>query len=97
MKMNKALTKKVTELHSQGYDGDFSLDQNQQLVCIQNNHVFLKESIAIKLVDQIYDRLFNHYKYLYVVESDSGERGILLLNYVHFDAICGSGADNMVN
>jgi hypothetical protein len=95
--MNKALTKRVTELHNQGYDGDFSLNQNQQLVCVQNNHVFLKESIAIKLVDQIYDKLFNQYKYLYVVESDSGERGILLLNYIHFEAILGFNAQNLVN
>lgn len=96
-KINQALTKRVTELHNKGYDRDFCLTANHQLFCVQNNHVFIKESASIKLIDQIYDRLFNHYKYLHVVESDNGERGILLLNFIHFDAVSEHGCVSPVN
>ena len=85
--INRELTKRVTELHGKGYDRDFCLTESHQLFCVQNNHIFNNESASVKLIDQIYDKLFHQYKYLYIVESDSGERGILLLNFVHFDAI----------
>jgi len=95
--INRELTKRVTELHDKGYDRDFCLTANHQLFCVQNSNIFNIETASIKLIDHIYDKLFQQYKYLYVVESDSGEKGILLLNFIHFDAISANKDPAQVN
>ncbi|MFD0764610.1 hypothetical protein ACFQZI_07075 [Mucilaginibacter lutimaris] len=91
-KANRALTKRVTELHRKGYDHDFVLTPAFQLFCLQNNYVFIMESTSVTLVDQVYDDFFGQYKYVYVVESECGEKGILLLDFIHFGAIAQSSS-----
>jgi hypothetical protein len=87
LRMSTALTRRVAELHARGYDHDFSLTGNQQLFCVQTSNVYLPEATSVKLIDQAYDHLYKHYKYIHAVESDSGERGILLLSFIHFQAL----------
>lgn len=82
--MNNFLTRRVVELHQQGYCCDFIVLRDRRFFCVQHNLVHDKGLIRIELVDIAYDKLHRQYKYLYSIDTCSGERGILLLNFLYF-------------
>jgi len=85
-RINNALTRRVAQLHHQGYGFDFGISGNQELFCMQDNRSFTRDALSITLVDQVYDKLFKQFKYVHTVEAESGEKGILLINFIHLGA-----------
>ncbi|WDF55644.1 hypothetical protein [Mucilaginibacter sp. KACC 22063] len=82
--INRLLTKRLNQLHNEGYIYDFALNNDKAILCIQNNCRVAKNSFSVKLIDQVYDQLFNNYKYIHTIETDAGEKGILLLPEIYF-------------
>ncbi|HEK19420.1 MULTISPECIES: hypothetical protein [unclassified Mucilaginibacter] len=86
-RVSSTLTSRLTQLHSEGYIYDFALKSKNTVMCLQSNAVADKTSFTVKLVDQIYDQLCNNYQYIHVIETDCGEKGILMLPEIYFDKI----------
>ena len=87
IRIKNGLTRRVAELHGRGYGFDFSVSGNKQFLCLQNNMVFINEAISVTLVDQVYDKLSRQFKYIHTVETDTGQKGILLLNHILFGGL----------
>jgi hypothetical protein len=81
-KLNFLLTRRVIELHGQGYDHDFLVSGGRHLICLQNNKNFNVEDVNIKVVDQGYDQLSHNFKYIHTIDTGSGERGMLLADEI---------------
>jgi hypothetical protein len=81
-KLNFLLTRRVIELHGQGYDHDFLVSGGRHLICLQNNKNFNVEDVNIKVVDQGYDQLSHNFKYIHTIDTGSGERGMLLTDEI---------------
>jgi len=81
-KLNFLLTRRVIELHGQGYDHDFLVSGGRHLICLQNNKNFNVEDVNIKVVDQGYDQLSHNFKYIHTIDTASGERGMLLTDEI---------------
>ncbi len=77
-KLNFLLTRRVIELHGQGYDHDFLVAGGRHLICLQNNRNFNVEDVNIKVVDQGYDQLSRSFKYVHTIDTGNGERGVLI-------------------
>ncbi|OOQ60337.1 hypothetical protein [Mucilaginibacter pedocola] len=86
-RQGNGLIRRVTELHQLGYGFDFSLNINKQILCVQNGLAFIQEALSIKLIDQVYDSSSRQFKYIHTVETDTGQKGILLLNHILFGQI----------
>jgi hypothetical protein len=84
-KINFSLTERVKQLHSEGYVYDFAINASKDFFCIQNNATVDSRAVTVKLVDQIYDQLFRNYKYIHAIETDTGEKGILLSPEIYFE------------
>lgn len=76
--MNGSITKRVIELHNLGYDHDFQITGNRALLCLQNNENFPVDAVRIAVIDQGFDQLTQSYKYIHTIDTDSGERGMLM-------------------
>src|ERR1700749_1325938 len=72
------MTRKVIAFHSRGYTYDFSVTNDHQIVCIQNERLFTIEQVMVTLIDQSYDEITFCYKYLHLVETCCGDKGILV-------------------
>ncbi len=83
-RVNSSLTKRVAQLHNEGYEFDFALNDHKAIICVQNSCSIAHNSFSVKLVDQVFDHLFKSYKYLHLIETDSGEKGILLSSEIYF-------------
>lgn len=83
-KTNCDITGRVWQLHNQGYIFDFGLSADKSVICLQNNTAVERNSMTVVLIDQLYDHLSHRYKYIHAVETDSGEKGILLLPEIYF-------------
>ncbi len=81
-KLNGSITKRVIELHGQGYDHDFQITGNKALLCLQNNKNFPVDAVCITVVDQGFDQLTQSYKYIHTIDTDSGERGMLVTDCI---------------
>jgi hypothetical protein len=79
------LIRRVAELHGKGYNNDFCLTFNKQLLCLQDDVQYVRNSSSIKLIDQVYDKLSRQFKYIHTVETDTGQKGILMLNHILFE------------
>jgi hypothetical protein len=77
-KLNFLLTRRVIELHGQGYDHDFLVSAGRHLICLQNNMNFNVEDVNIEVVDQGYDQLSRSFKYVHTIDTGNGERGVLI-------------------
>lgn len=75
---NAFLTKKIIALHELGYVQDFQFAGDDLLVCIQTDKYYDLASVTLRLEDQQYDHLSYSFKYLHIIETSSGEKGILL-------------------
>lgn len=75
--LNCAITRRVIALQAQGYDHDF-LIQGTQLVCIQNSLGFPLEFVSIKVIDQAYDHLSRRFKYIHIIDTGSGQKGVMV-------------------
>ena len=81
------ITYRVTELHQMGFCFDFCMTSENCLFCVQDNRTYKKEQLSIELVDQGYDQLKGYFQYIHKVETDSGEKGILMLQTIYFNPV----------
>jgi hypothetical protein len=81
--VNHQLTRKLINLHTIGYDLDFDLFVGRSLLCVQDGQCFTEENITVKVIDQVYDFIFDSYKYLHTVETICGKKGILLIEGIY--------------
>lgn len=77
-RLNVSITKKVIELQEQGFDCDFLLLANGNLLCMQTNLNYLVSTVAIKQREHGYDFFSHSYKHVHTIETSNGERGVLL-------------------
>jgi hypothetical protein len=78
LKVNTAMTRKVIAFHARGYTYDFSVTHDHRIVCIQDERLFTIEQVMLTLIDQRYDEITSCYKYLHLVETCCGDKGILV-------------------
>ncbi|WP_316803229.1 hypothetical protein [Pedobacter nototheniae] len=76
--LNASLTRKVIELQDRGYDCDFLLLANGNLLCMQNNRKYPLNSVSIQNMEQGFDWFSQSYKHIHIIETGNGERGVLL-------------------
>ncbi|WP_131537818.1 hypothetical protein [Pedobacter nototheniae] len=76
--LNGSLTRTVIELQDRGYDCDFLLLANGNLLCMQNNRNYPLSSVSIQNMDQGFDWFSQSYKHIHIIETGNGERGVLL-------------------
>ncbi|MDN3546753.1 hypothetical protein [Mucilaginibacter aquaedulcis] len=79
--LNNSFTKRIIALQNSGYDHDFLINSNG-LLCLQNNHNFPACSISLTVIDQVYDALESCFKYIHLIETCNGEKGILVANCI---------------
>ncbi|SER16877.1 hypothetical protein [Pedobacter rhizosphaerae] len=77
-RLNVSLTKKVIELQEMGYDCDFLLLANGNLLCMQTNFNYPLNAVTIKRLENGYDFLSHSYKNVHTIETGNGEKGVLL-------------------
>jgi hypothetical protein len=77
-KLNNALTMRVIDLHDQGYTQDFMPMQNQHFLCLQDDVDFSAEDLNIKVVDHAFDQLTKTYKFIHIIETINGSKGLLV-------------------
>jgi hypothetical protein len=77
-KVNIALTKRVIALHDQGYIHDFSITADQHILCMQDNRLYTIDEVTINVVDLRFDQITSCYKYMHVVETNCGVKGLLM-------------------
>ena len=77
-KMNNVITKKIIQLQDEGYLYDFMCLGTEKFVCLQDSVCFQAPDVCIKVVDQAYDQFSNCYKYIHVVETATGHKGLML-------------------
>ncbi|TCD26499.1 hypothetical protein EZ456_12965 [Pedobacter psychrodurus] len=80
--MNSLLTKQVIDLHARGYHLDFAITADYGVLCIQSNSFFLSEAVELRLAAQGFDQLSCCQKYVYTVETFTGEQGLLMADVV---------------
>ncbi|MDP9077061.1 MAG: hypothetical protein M3O71_06525 [Bacteroidota bacterium] len=77
-KINVALTKRVIALHDQGYVFDFSVTTDHDILCVQDGRLFTVDQTTIIVVDMLFDQITYAYKYIHVVETCCGDKGLLV-------------------
>ncbi|MGM9475602.1 hypothetical protein ACS5PU_04190 [Pedobacter sp. GSP4] len=77
-RLNVSITKKVIELQEKGYDCDFLLLANGNLLCMQTNFKYPLSTVAIKQMEHGYDFFSHSYKHVHTIETGNGEKGVLL-------------------
>ncbi|RFZ91169.1 hypothetical protein D0C36_19710 [Mucilaginibacter conchicola] len=85
-KLNSAITRRVIELHSKGYDQDFMMQTNR-LLCIQNNEDFAASAVQIRVVDQGYDHVDGCFKYIHTIDTFNGQKGVLIADGIFTNAV----------
>jgi len=83
--INRAITRRVIDLHSQGYDSDFCL-KNRCLLCMQNEVIFHPNDVDIKVIDQVYDQLSQCFKYIHTIDTCNGEKGVMVIDQIFTNA-----------
>ena len=76
--LNKSITRKVIELQELGYDCDFLLLANGNLLCIQTNRKYPIKSVSIETMEHGYDFFSQTYKHVHPIVTGYGESGVLL-------------------
>lgn len=82
--INVAMSKRIARLHDAGFCNDYSLTPLKQLQCVQDNFCYHDDQVSVMLVDQVYDRLLKRICYLHTVETETGDRGLLILQDIFF-------------
>jgi hypothetical protein len=80
--VNRHLTQRIIALHQQGWDADFLVWNNNALVNLQKNESYPLHSVDIQLIDLDFDVLSGSFGYIYTIETDWGERGLLIVNAI---------------
>jgi len=81
-RLNVSITNKVIELQEIGYDCDFLLMANGNLLCMQTNTDYPLNSVSISMREHGYDFFGHCYKNVHTIETGNGERGVLLTETV---------------
>ena len=79
-KLNHTLTKRVISLHQEGYTDDFLPVNAEKLRCLQNGESFAIRDLQVNLIDCDYDRLTHTYQYIHTIDTEVGQRGLLVTN-----------------
>jgi len=77
-RLNGRITKRVIELHEKGYSMDFHSISKHYYLCLQDSFGFAIDDLVIVVIDQIFDKFSNSYKYIHTVETTTGYKGVLL-------------------
>lgn len=77
-KLNNTLTKRVIDLHHQGYTYDFMPMQDQGFLCLQDSEHFALNDLSIELIDEGFDQLTKTHKYIHIIETSNGSKGLLV-------------------
>ena len=81
-RLNVSITNKVIELQERGYDCDFLLLNNGNLLCMQTNTKYQLSIVSIHMMEHGFDFFSQCYKNVHTIETGNGERGVLLTETV---------------
>lgn len=81
--INGSLTRKVIELHNNGYEFDFQISDRHEMICLQNNMHFPVEYINVEVIGQGYDLFSRSFKYIHIIETTCGAKGIFLAEQIY--------------
>jgi hypothetical protein len=87
-RQNASLTKMIINLHSRGFTEEFYIRDAKVFTF---STIYPEESISsfeVLLINQVFDELSGGYKYIHAIESDSGVRGLLLIEECLFTPAC---------
>jgi hypothetical protein len=74
------IASQIIELHQQGFTDDFIITGEGEIICLQNNATYHIDDIILLLMGHGYDKRFRSYKFIYVVVTSCGLKGLLLEN-----------------
>ncbi len=77
-----AMTRKVIDLHNQGYVYDFLITVDKIVMCIQDDQHYSNRDLIIRLTDICFDEISKSFKYIHTVETYCGRRGLLVANCI---------------
>ena len=80
---NCLLTKKIIDLHKQGYTYDFHVINQDEIVCDQDNSTHYLRCVMIRIIDQCYDVMSHTYKYVHTIDTPCGYKGLLITNKIY--------------
>jgi len=76
------LTKTLIDLHDSGYVFDFRVLDRERIICLQDSRQFNANGIIIKVINQHFDKITHSYKYIHTVETDCGDRGLIVADEI---------------
>ncbi|MBS1522489.1 MAG: hypothetical protein JST50_15930 [Bacteroidetes bacterium] len=80
--VNSSLAHRVIELHDDGYELDFRLAGEREIVCLQDNRKFGFRDVLVKIIDQVFDYMSNTYKYVHTIDTCCGCKGLLVIESI---------------
>ncbi|MDN3548866.1 hypothetical protein [Mucilaginibacter aquaedulcis] len=88
-RQNASLTKMIINLHSMGFTEEFYLQDAKVFIFSTTAAEESISSFEVLLINQVFDEFCGGYKYIHAIESDSGIRGLLLMEECLFASACG--------
>ena len=85
VKLNCSLTRMIIKLHEKGYSEDFIKVDEGKYVCVQCNGEFSSWNLQIRVFNLAFDRFSGCYKYVHMVETHSGLKGVFIADALHFN------------
>lgn len=83
-KVNAELTARIAQLHGKGYCQDFAIVDAKSLKCTQSNTLYPCCQLNVTLIDHVFDHILMKYNFVHAIETDCGQRGILLVPQIFF-------------
>jgi hypothetical protein len=77
-KRSAMLTRMIISLHAKGYTEEFCIKGTPAMICMVTDPELVIPYYDILLINQVFDELTGRYKYIHAIESESGQRGLLL-------------------
>lgn len=82
--VNLRLTRAIIKFHERGYTEDFFIKGFSENLYAQSAPEMVCNSFTIAVMDQCYDYLTRGFKYIHLIETSCGLKGILVYDKIKF-------------
>jgi hypothetical protein len=82
--VNSQLTKLIINYHELGFTEDFYMNASSRRLYLQRDQGFYFPFYTITVVNQCYDNLTKDFKYVHMIETICGVRGLLISPDIRF-------------
>ena len=88
-KIKNSVADAVITLHQNGYHQDFSVMEDHNYLCLQNNKLYTPEQVNSAFIDEFYDRFTCTYKFIHTIETCCGTKGLMISDKMYInEATC---------